>query len=362
VVAVSIAVVTLGTGPVAGHGALTMPGSRTYLCRIDGTHGSGDIVPGNPACADAVAEGGKQPLWDWFGVLRSDGAGRTRGFIPDGELCSAGTDTYRAYDQPGADWPHTRLTAGAEVLLRYNAWAHHPGEFRLYVTRDGYDPEKPLTWDDLESEPFSVFQEESPNGTDEVNDTPEYRWSAVLPDKSGRHLIYSVWERSDSAETFYGCSDVEFDGGNGEVVGLGADGASLAATVGTDGTAADTSEAAEMGTGAGAGPGDATRSGGQAGVEGAGSGTICSDSAGGQEGLMDEVASSGPATGAGGIGSGWVMIAGLFGAALGVVSTIAVGASIELRRVRAPTGDSPPPPPGGPGPGSQGQAGGVEGG
>ncbi|MDQ0948977.1 cellulase/cellobiase CelA1 [Streptomyces phaeochromogenes] len=29
-----------------------------------------------------------------------------------------------------------------------------------------------------------------------------------------------VWQRSDSAETFYSCSDVVFDGGNGEVTGV----------------------------------------------------------------------------------------------------------------------------------------------
>ncbi|WP_436995102.1 cellulose binding domain-containing protein [Streptomyces sp. enrichment culture] len=33
-----------------------------------------------------------------------------------------------------------------------------------------------------------------------------------------------VWSRSDSNETFYSCSDVVFDGGNGEVVFPGTDG------------------------------------------------------------------------------------------------------------------------------------------
>jgi chitin-binding protein len=45
-----------------------------------------------------------------------------------------------------------------------------------------------------------------------------YYWDAALPaGLTGRHVIYSVWTRSDSTETFYGCSDVVFDGGNGEV-------------------------------------------------------------------------------------------------------------------------------------------------
>ena len=73
----------------------------------------------------------------------------------------------------------------------------------------------------LEDEPFSTYQQTMPNGTDPEFDTPDYEWSATLPDKSGKHIIYSVWERSDSPETFYGCADVNFDGGNGEVIGIG---------------------------------------------------------------------------------------------------------------------------------------------
>lgn len=215
VIAVALAV------PADAHGAPTRPGSRTYLCRIDGTHATGDIHPSNPACAEAVAIGGRQPLWDWFGVLRADGAGRTRGYIPDGQLCSGGEPKYAGYDLARADWPYTSLTAGAELTFRYNAWAAHPGEFRLYITRDGYDPTQPLGWDDLEPEPFSVYSQNSPNGQDSANNTPDYQWPVTLPQKSGPHIIYSVWERSDSQETFYGCSDVRFDGGSGEVVGVG---------------------------------------------------------------------------------------------------------------------------------------------
>lgn len=209
-------------GPADAHGAATLPGSRTYLCRIDGTSSGGDIEPKNSACAAAVQLGGKQPLWDWFGVLRGDGAGRTRGFIPDGQLCSGGEPKYAGYDLPRADWPHTRLTGGAAITFRYNAWAAHPGEFRMYITRDGYDPTAPLRWDDLEAEPFSTYAQTQPNGNDAQNGSPDYQWPATLPNKTGRHIIYSVWERSDSAETFYNCSDVVFDGGGGEVVGVGA--------------------------------------------------------------------------------------------------------------------------------------------
>ena len=245
-----LSAVVIAAPAADAHGAPTRPGSRTYLCRVDGTHASGDIQPYNPACDAAVQLGGKQPLWDWFGVLRGDGAGRTRGYIPDGQLCSGGEPKYAGYDLARADWPYTRLTAGDEMVMRYNAWAAHPGEIRLYVTRDGYDPTKPLGWDDLEPEPFSVYRQDQPNGQDEVNQTPDYQWPVTLPQKSGPHIIYSIWERSDSQETFYGCSDVRFDGGSGEVIGIGPGATVVGAPSGqTANTMADTGPATTVAPG-----------------------------------------------------------------------------------------------------------------
>ena len=56
---------TLLTATVAAaHGATTTPGSRTYLCFIDGHWTGGDLDPRNAACQNAIAIGGKQPLWD----------------------------------------------------------------------------------------------------------------------------------------------------------------------------------------------------------------------------------------------------------------------------------------------------------
>ena len=166
-------------------------------------------MPENPACQAAVAAGGTQPLYDWYGVLRSDGGGRTHGYIPDGQLCSGGNPKYAAYDAPRADWPATSVRADGTYDFSYGAWVPHPGGIRLYITKDGYDPTKPLTWDDLEAQPFLTADPQPP-----VSDGA-YRFSGQLPHRSGRHVIYSVWSRTDSQETFYGCSDVDFDGSGG---------------------------------------------------------------------------------------------------------------------------------------------------
>jgi predicted carbohydrate-binding protein with CBM5 and CBM33 domain len=188
------------------HGALQMPASRTYACYVDGLTG-GQIIPKNPACAAAVAAGGTQPLYDWYGVLRSDGAGRTRGFIPDGQICSGGFSKYAAYDAPRADWPATNVQPGQSFDFVYGAWVPHPGGIHLYITNDTYDPTKPLTWANFEQTPF-VSADPQP-----ALDNGAYRFSGRLPtNKSGRHIIYAVWTRTDSTETFYGCSDVVFGG------------------------------------------------------------------------------------------------------------------------------------------------------
>ncbi len=197
----------LNPGGVAlAHGSMTYPPSRTYACYEDGRlNGNGDLNPTNPACAAAVQLGGKQPLWDWYGNLISQAGGRHREIIADGDLCGP-TTKYDAYNLAREDWPTTTLRAGAPITFKYNAWAPHPGRWDQYVTRDGFDVTQPLKWSDLEPAPFdSVVNPSLGSG--------EYTWSGTLPNKSGRHVIYSIWQRSDSPEAFYSCSDVFFTGG-----------------------------------------------------------------------------------------------------------------------------------------------------
>jgi predicted carbohydrate-binding protein with CBM5 and CBM33 domain len=187
------------TPKAEAHGAALNPASRTYTCYAEDPQN-----PTNPACQAAIAAGGTQPLYDWFGVLRSDGAGRTVGFIPDGQLCSGGNPKYAAFDAPRTDWPATTLTSGAQFTFTYSAWVPHPGSFRFYVTNSTYDPTKPFAWSMLDSQPFLTYNPEPAvvNGV--------YTMVGTLPVRTGRQIIYSVWTRSDSTETFYGCSDVVF--------------------------------------------------------------------------------------------------------------------------------------------------------
>ncbi|MET8972524.1 lytic polysaccharide monooxygenase auxiliary activity family 9 protein [Streptomyces hydrogenans] len=198
----ALALSGLAASPAVAHGSMTDPVSRVAACYAEGPE-----APSSAACKAAVAASGTQAFYDWNAVNIANAAGQHRQLIPDGKLCSAGNDKYRGLDLARADWPASKLTAGKHTF-RYKGTAPHKGSFALYVTKDGYDPSKPLRWADLEAEPFATV-------TDPGMQSGDYVFEGTVPKKSGRHLIYSIWQRSDSPEAFYTCSDVVFGADNG---------------------------------------------------------------------------------------------------------------------------------------------------
>ena len=162
----------------------------------------GPREPKSAACKAAVAASGAQAFYDWNAVNMANAAGKSKQLIPDGKLCSGGNDKYKGLDLPRADWPATKLSAGSHTF-HYKGTAPHKGSFELYITKDGYDPSKPLKWSDLEATPFVKVTDPPMQGGD-------YVFDGKIPARSGRHLIYSIWQRSDSPEAFYTCSDVVF--------------------------------------------------------------------------------------------------------------------------------------------------------
>ena len=203
--------------PASAHGATMMPGSRTYLCYLDLQRNSGTQMPTNPACANAVRQSGTTPLYNWFAVLDSNGGGRTTGYIADGTLCSGGNRgpfNFSSYNATRTDWPVTHLTSGANIELRHSNWAHHPGRFDVYITRQGWSPSQSLGWGDLERISSVTNPPQRGNVGSEAG---HYYWNVQLPSRSGSALMFVHWIRSDSQENFYSCSDIVFDGGNGQV-------------------------------------------------------------------------------------------------------------------------------------------------
>ncbi|WSF49347.1 lytic polysaccharide monooxygenase [Streptomyces canus] len=183
--------------PAQAHGAPTDPVSRVFACSPDG--GSS----GTAACRAAVAANGS-PFTAWDNLRVANVNGRDRQTIPDGKLCSGGLPAYRGLDLARSDWPSTRLTPGATLTMKYVSTIPHTGTFRMYLTEPGYDPSKPLKWSDLPEQPFA--QVKDPALTDGA-----YRIRMTLPkDRTGRQVLYTIWQNSSTADTYYSCSDVVF--------------------------------------------------------------------------------------------------------------------------------------------------------
>ncbi|MFK3728849.1 lytic polysaccharide monooxygenase [Streptomyces sp. NPDC088090] len=216
-----IGLTLLGQGSAQAHGVTMTPGSRTYLCWLDAKTGTGSLDPTNPACRAALDESGPNSLYNWFAVLDSQAGGRGAGYVPDGTLCSAGDRSpydFTGYNAARSDWPRTHLTSGRTIRVKHSNWAAHPGSFRVYLSKPGYSPATELGWDDLE---LIQTVTDPPQTGSPGTDGGHYYWDLSLPSgRSGDAVLFIQWVRSDSQENFFSCSDIVFDGGNGEVTGI----------------------------------------------------------------------------------------------------------------------------------------------
>lgn len=233
-VAAPLLLLSWAAGSARAHGAPTDPVSRVYACSPSG--GSATTA----ACKAAIAASGQNFVtWDDLRVAGVNG--RDRQVIPDGKLCSGNLPAYRGLDLARADWPATRLTPGARMTMTYASTIAHAGTFKLYLTKPGYDPAKPLKWSDLPAQPFAEFRDPPlTNGA--------YHFSAKLPvGRTGRQLLYTVWQNSSTPDTYYSCSDVVFTAKKaaGTASGTAAAGATAATDTKTPSSAGATARASK---------------------------------------------------------------------------------------------------------------------
>jgi chitin-binding protein len=223
---------------------MASPVSRAVACGPEG-----GAQAASAACRAAVEASAAGAFTQWDNIRVAGVAGRDRQMIPDGRLCSGGIDRFKGLDLPRTDWPATRLGSGAGVTFRYRTTIPHKGSFRLYLTRDGYDPSKPLRWADLDSRPFLSVTDPAISGGAYVIK------GRLAQRKPGRHVVFTIWQNSNTPDTYYSCSDVIFG-----ATGSGARSPSAAASRPAAGSPAvsapavpDTSEAAGLDAAAGLG-------------------------------------------------------------------------------------------------------------
>jgi predicted carbohydrate-binding protein with CBM5 and CBM33 domain len=217
--AVAAAAVLLLTTALANsasaHGNVIDPASRNYSCwdRWADDFQNPAMATEDPMCWQAW-QANPNAMWNWNGLFREGVAGNHQGAIPDGQLCSAGHTEggrYNALDTVGT-WHATNIANNFRIRL-YDQASHGADYIRVYVTRQGFNSTtQALRWSDLEL-------------IGQIGNTPASQWTpdpaggvsiqvgANAAGRTGRHMVYTIWQASHLDQSYYFCSDVIFGGG-----------------------------------------------------------------------------------------------------------------------------------------------------
>ncbi|MFV2020671.1 lytic polysaccharide monooxygenase auxiliary activity family 9 protein [Micromonospora sp. LOL_023] len=199
----------------SAHGSVVGPASRNYSCldRWGGNHMAPQMATEDPMCYQAW-QANAGAMWNWNGLYREGVGGNHQGAIPNGQLCSGGRTEggrYNAMDTIG-NWHATSINNSFSLRL-FDQASHGADYIRVYVTRQGFNPvTQALGWNNLEL----VAQ---------IGNTPASRWQSVpsgvqidipvsAPGRTGRHMVYTIWQASHMDQSYYFCSDVNFGGSN----------------------------------------------------------------------------------------------------------------------------------------------------
>jgi len=184
--------------PTFPHGTVTSPVSRIYNCWQENPQN-----PESPPCIAAVISHGTQPLYDWNEINQANANGEHELYVFDGNLASGGRpEKYGGMDQITTEWVATPVSPGPFTITWTNTAPHATEYYDVYITKESWTSGQPLTWDSLE-----LLVRTSPSSAASSVDIP-----VILPVRTGKHVIYSIWQRSDSPEAFYSTSDIDFDG------------------------------------------------------------------------------------------------------------------------------------------------------
>jgi len=228
---------------VNSHGALKFPASRQWICSGGALPNLGVGVNGIGGAKVCRAQSHRdyalnhninKLIRDWSGVAQLPGGFTSGSFYPqypnyqtdpryhhikkigNGDLnhpiCGAATDIYQVLESPAWQdrknhdksypqriWPGKRNFVYAVSKTHRTA---NGGYVDVYITKPRWNTDESVTWNDIEEKPFCHFV---PN--DKLK-TPFQNFKCKVPERYGHHVLFTVWQRQDSEEAFYGCSDI----------------------------------------------------------------------------------------------------------------------------------------------------------
>jgi lytic cellulose monooxygenase (C4-dehydrogenating) len=195
-------------GPASAHGSTTMPPSRNYGCwaRWGSDFQNPNMANVDPMCWQAW-QANPNTMWNWNALYRQGVAGNHQAAIPDGQLCSGGRTQDGFYASLDAVGPWVAQNMANNFTLTITDQAQHGADYLLiYITKQGFDElTQPLKWSDLEL----VTQ------TGKYAPAGQYQAQVNAGNRTGRHVVYTIWQASHMDQSYYFCSDVIFGNGGG---------------------------------------------------------------------------------------------------------------------------------------------------
>ncbi|MGH0601739.1 lytic polysaccharide monooxygenase [Bacillus mycoides] len=185
VVAVGIMSTTLIPQNAYAHGFVEKPGSRAALCSQN--YGALNLNCGNIMYEPQSLEAPK---------------GFPQGGPVDGKIASAGGLFGGILDQQTADrWFKNTIKGGENTFTWKYTAPHLTSQWHYYITKKGWNPNKPLTRADLEL--IGTVKHDGSAASNNLSHKIN-----VPTDRSGYHAILAVWDVADTVNAFYNVIDV----------------------------------------------------------------------------------------------------------------------------------------------------------
>ena len=174
------------------HGFIDSPPSRAFLCS-----GSGGNL--NKSCGPVQYE--PQSVEGLKGFPERGPA--------DGEIASGGNATFNALnEQTSTRWYKYPMNSGENIFSWTLTAAHSTTSWRFFITKQNWDPNKPLVRADFDLTPFC---EQYDNGRVPASNV---RITCNVPDREGYQVILAVWDIADTGNAFYQVIDANMTNDN----------------------------------------------------------------------------------------------------------------------------------------------------
>ena len=176
------------TNQAQGHGYVSNPPARSFLCRQGVNTGCGAIQY-EPQSLEGPS-------------------GFPTGGPADGRIASAGLNQFGELDeQTYSRWGKQTLSAGIRNFTWTLTANHVTRNWRYYITRWDWNPNQKLARSAFESMPFCVVDGRLQQPALTVTHP------CKVPPRMGYQVILSVWEIGDTSNSFYSVIDADFGGG-----------------------------------------------------------------------------------------------------------------------------------------------------